>query len=70
MFKSNVHLYTHELAKEINAKKLDHTENCIDELIPTTIDGKNDIYICLTCVAHMKRKKIPPMSTKNGLKIG
>ena len=40
MFKSNVRLYTFELAKEINAKKQDHTENCIDELIPTTIDGK------------------------------
>ena len=69
MFKSNVRIYTTELSREINAKKQHHTENCIDELIPTPIDGKNDIYICLTCVGHMKRKKIPPMSTKNCLKL-
>merc|ERR1711954_364199 len=57
------------LSREINAKKQWHTENCIDELIPTPIDGRNDIYICLTCVGHMKRRKIPPMSTKNGLRL-
>ena len=69
MFKSNVRLYTAELAREINTKKEEHTKDCIDELIPTKIDGKNEHYICLTCVSHMKRKKIPPMSTKNGLKL-
>ena len=69
MFKSNVRLYTKELAGEINAKKPGHTEKCIDELITTQIDGRDNCYICLTCTAHMKKRKIPPMSILNGLKL-
>ena len=69
MFKSNVRLYTPELANQVNSKKQGHTENCIQELISTIINGEKKYFICLTCVNHMKNKKIPPMSTKNGLEL-
>ena len=69
MFQSNVLLYNCEMKNKINDKKPGHTEACIEEMIQTRIDGKNRCYICLTCVRHMKGKKIPPMSIKNGLKL-
>ena len=69
MFQSNVLLYTCELKSKINEKKAGHTADCIDEEIQTRIDGKDRCYICQTCVRHMKAKKIPPMSIKNGLKL-
>ena len=69
MFQSNVRLYTKQLKFEINEKKAKHTEACIGDPIPIRIDEKENSYICLTCVAHMKRKKVPPMSVMNGLKL-
>ena len=69
MFQSNIRLYTTELRNKINAKKPFHIEACIDELIPTRINGKADCYICLTCIRHMNQKKMPPMSILNGLKL-
>ena len=50
-------------------KKSGHTTACIEEDIPTNTDGKDKCFICLTYVRHMKNKKIPPMSVKNGLKL-
>ena len=69
MFQSNVRLYTKQLKDEINEKKAKHTEACIGDPIPIRIDEKENSYICLTCVTHMKRKKVPPMSVMNGLKL-
>jgi hypothetical protein len=43
--------------------------HCIDKPIPTRIDGETNSYICLTCVTHMKKQKMPPMSIKNGLQL-
>ena len=69
MFKSNVRLYTKELAAEINGKTPGLTKKCIDEHVYTQINGETNCYVCQTCTSHMKKKKIPPMSILNGLKL-
>ena len=69
MFKSNVQQYTDKLKEDINKKKPGHTNDCIENIIYTKRNGKNECYICLTCLRHLKNKKMPPMSTMNGLKL-
>ena len=69
MFQSNVCLYTDELEKNINSIKHGHTQACIERSIETCMNGQTRKFICLTCVRHMKKKKIPPMSAMNGLKL-
>ena len=69
MFKSNVQLYTDKLKEGINKKKPGHTYDCIEKNIQTRRNGQNECYICLTCVRHLRRKKMPPMSTMNGLRL-
>ncbi len=69
MFKSNVRLYTKELQEEVDSKKKGHIRASIEKEIPTLINGKWKTFICLTCVRHMKNKKLPPMSAMNGLQL-
>ena len=69
MFHSNVRLYTNGLEDEINKIKPGLIQDCIEATIPTYVNGKVEIYICLTCVRHMKKKKVPPMSAMNGLQL-
>ena len=69
MFKSNVRIFTDGLKTEINKKKAGLTYKCIENVIQTRINGKDECYICLTCVRHLRNKRMPPMSTMNGLKL-
>ena len=69
MFQSNVSLFTSTLENNINNKKPGHTTSCIEERLPTRINGENNCYICKTCLRHMQSKKLPPMSTMNGLNL-
>ena len=66
-FHSNIQLYTDALKKEINAMKPGHIEVCVENKIPTYINGEERTYVCKTCVRHMKKKKLPPMSAMNNL---
>ena len=69
MFHSNVQLYSAELKNEINGKKPGHIEACVQREIETHLNGETKIYICKTCLRHMRCKKIPPMSAMNGLQL-
>ena len=68
MFQTNVCIYTTILENNINSKKPGHTATCIERQIPTRINGEKNCYICKTCLRHMQKGKLPPMSTMNGLK--
>ena len=65
MFHSNVQLYTNKLKHEINSMKPGHTQTCVEKEITTCLDGEKKTYICKTCVRHMRKKKLPPMSAMN-----
>jgi hypothetical protein len=69
MFHSNVQLYTEELTGKINALKPGHTDVCVQREIEIRIDGEKKTYICKTCVRHMRKKNLPPMSAMNGLQL-
>ena len=69
MFKSNVRLYTEALKQELDHKKPGLTDTCIENEIKTKIDGDEKCYVCLTCVKHMKSRKMPPMSAMNGMRL-
>ena len=71
MFESNVRLYTDKLRNEINGIKHDHVDSCVEDVLKTKtfIGGEGYDYICLTCVRHMKRGKVPPMSAMNRLQL-
>ena len=69
LFESNVEVITEKLKDEINTKKCGHFLDCIEEEIVTPINGKNDCYICKTCIGHMKARNIPPMSVRNNLSL-
>ena len=69
MFHSNVQLYSAELKTDITSKKPGHIEACVQREIKTHLNDETKIYICKTCVRHMRSKKIPPMSAMNGLQL-
>ena len=69
MFHANVELITQKLKEDINNKKLGHFSDCVETEIETPINGRHDCYICKTCIVHMKKQKIPPMSVTNKLKL-
>ena len=71
MFESNVRLYNDKLRNEINGIKHDHVDSCVEDVLKTKtfIGGEGYHYICLTCVRHMKRGKVPPMSAMNRLQL-
>ena len=69
MFHSNVQLYTDVLKTDINAIKAGHTEKCVEQPIKTCLNEDEKIFICKTCVRHMKKNNIPPMSAMNGLQL-
>ena len=49
LFYENVEVLTKKLINSLN-----HYEKCIDGRVETPIDGKNECYICKTCIGHMK----------------
>ena len=67
MFHSNVQTYTLKIKEEINRLKPGLIDCCIIREIKIMIEGKESCYICLTCLRHLKKKKVPPMSATNGL---
>ena len=69
MFHSNVQLFSAELRNEINAKKRGHIEACVQKEIKTHLNDETKIYICKTCIRHMRSMKLPPMSAMNGLQL-
>ena len=70
MFQSNVQEFNDDLKEKINSRTPGLIQKCIaDPLILTTVNGKGKCFICKTCVRHLKMKKMPPMSTENGLKL-
>ena len=69
MFHSNVQLYTDALKIRINNSKPGHTRKCVEYEIRTYLNGKEEIYICKTCLKHMKKHKLPPMSAMNNLQL-
>ena len=69
LFHSNVEVITQRLKDNINDRKMGHFGDCIEDEIETPINGRNDSYICKTCITHMKAKKLPPMSVKNNLRL-
>ena len=69
MFHSNIRLYTQDLRNELNKNQPGHTEKCVRDITQTWIAGEGKTYICLTCVRHMKKNKLPPMSAMNGLEL-
>ena len=69
MFHSNIYQLTAVLENNINSKKMGHVAACIESRIPTRINGEKKYYLCRTCLRHMQNKKMPPMSSMNGLKL-
>ena len=69
MFFESVETITEKLKADINQVKFGHFENCTSKRIVTPINGKNDSYLCKTCISHMKHKRLPPMSVKNNLQL-
>ena len=67
LFHANVEIITHKLKDVINQTKYGHYRDCVGSDIETPINGKNDCYICKTCIGHMKGGKMPPMSVKSNL---
>jgi hypothetical protein len=55
MFISNVEIITQKLKDNINLRKAGHFRDCVEVDIETPINGKNDCYICKTCIEHMKK---------------
>ena len=43
-------------------------EDCIQEFVQITINGKSNQYFCKTCIRYMKSKRMPPMSVCYGKK--
>ena len=69
MFHSNVQLYTAELRKEIDSKKPGLINACVQREIETQLNDDTKVFICKTCLRHMRKQKIPPMSAMNGLQL-
>ena len=70
MFQSNVQEFNDKLKEKMNSKIPALILKCIpDPLTLTTVNGKGKCFICKTCLRHLKMKKMPPMSTENGLKL-
>ena len=44
-------------------------KTCVERVITTHIEGEENTYICKTCVKHIKKKKLPPMSAMNSLQL-
>ena len=69
MFHSNVQLFTPKVKEEINKLRMGLIKSSIVEEIKVMIDGTESCYICLTCLRHLKKRKVPPMSAVNGLQL-
>ena len=73
LFESNVHKVDSKLIADIETKKKGLFKLAIEffdkEPLRVNINGEEASYICLACKGHLHRGKIPPMATKNGLKI-
>ena len=61
--------YSDRIKSTINERKPGHFRACVERDIVTPINGRNDCYICKTCINHMKAKKLPPMAVRNNLEL-
>ena len=69
LFNTNVEIITPNLRAKIDGKKAGHFRACVEEDIVTPINGRNDAYLCKTCINHMMQQKTPPMAAVNGLML-
>ena len=58
-----------EIQDEINRIQTGHIDKCIERKIPVRINGEIKVYVCKTCLRHMRKKKLPPMSAMNNLQL-
>ena len=67
-FDTNVVKYNEQFTASIEEDYPDLLERCVQSVSESdSVQGKQ--YICHTCKNYLKRGKMPPMSTKNGLDI-
>ena len=69
LFNENVEMITRKLIDSLENVSPGIFKKCTGEEITTPINGRNDCYICKTCISHMKAKRMPPMSVKNKLEL-
>ena len=70
MFKSNIQQFNDGLNEKLSSNGQGIIQQCIaGPLVQTMVDGLENCCICETCVRYLKLKKMPPMSTLNGLKL-
>ena len=69
-FESNVQEFSAKLQDEIKTKDKDIIRKSIAmPWIVTIKNGKKECFICKTCVKYLKQKKMPPISSLNGLAL-
>ena len=67
-FDTNIVQYNEQFTASIEEDYPDLLEKCVKSISESdNVQGKQ--YICHTCKNYLKRGKMPPMSTKNGLDI-
>ena len=67
-FDTNVVEYNEQFIASIEEDHPDLLERCVQSISESdSVQGKQ--YICHTCKNYLKRGKMPPMSTRNGLDI-
>ena len=67
-FDTNVVEYNEQFTASIEEDHPDLLERCVQSISESdSVQGKQ--YICHTCKNYLKRGKMPPMSTRNGLDI-
>ena len=67
LFQENVEIMSNKLISDLNVAKEGLLKKCMQERIVTPVDGKQDCYLCKTCIGHIKSKRMPPMSVNNKL---
>ena len=67
-FDTNIVQYSEQFIASIEEDYPDLLEKCVQSISESdSVQGKQ--YICHTCKNYLKRGKMPPMSTRNGLDI-
>ena len=69
LFNENVEIMSSKLKDTLNKECPGLYNKCIGTKVETPINGKNDCYICKTCIVHLKAKRMPPMSVRNNLEL-
>ena len=67
-FDTNIFKYNEQFIASIEENYPDLLKRCVQSISESgSVQGKQ--YICRTCKNYLKRGKMPPMSTRNGLDI-